>query len=112
MYGGGGDVVAHSSVLACHGSSPAMRRFCRERRTLMKKTTIETAIRYEPMVEMRFNVPQPRSAVYSAIRRGMPRMPRMCMGKKVRLNPISISQKWSRPSPSRSRKPVIFGNQK
>ena len=33
------------------------------------------------------------------------------MGKKVRLNPISISQKWSCPSRSSRRRPVTFGNQ-
>ena len=33
------------------------------------------------------------------------------MGKKVRLKLTSISQKWSLPSRSSSRRPSIFGHQ-
>ena len=41
----------------------------------------------------------------------MPLNPRMCMGKNVRLNPTSISQKWTFPSVSSSIRPDILGNQ-
>ncbi len=35
----------------------------------------------------------------------------MCIGKKVRLKPINISQKCSLPSPSSSIRPNILGHQ-
>ena len=35
----------------------------------------------------------------------------MCIGKKVALKPMNVSQKWSFPSRSLYIRPVIFGNQ-
>ncbi len=45
------------------------------------------------------------------MRRGIPRNPRMCIGKKVMLNPTNITQKLHFPSFSLSIRPVIFGSQ-
>jgi hypothetical protein len=44
-------------------------------------------------------------------RRGIPRRPEMCIGKKVTLKPMKISQKDSFPRPSRYIRPYIFGIQ-
>src|SRR3979409_176503 len=59
LYGGGGDVVAHSSVLPCHGSSPAISPPCQLRTTLMRNSRTENAIRKDEIVMIRLVVPQP-----------------------------------------------------
>jgi hypothetical protein len=45
------------------------------------------------------------------MRRGIPSIPRKCMGKKVRFIPISVSQKWALPMGSFISRPVILGYQ-
>ena len=45
------------------------------------------------------------------MRRCMPSTPRMCIGKKVRLKPMSINQKCQAPRLSLYRRPVTLGNQ-
>jgi hypothetical protein len=45
------------------------------------------------------------------MRRGIPATPRKCIGKKVTLKPIIISQKVQWPSVSFSIVPVNFGHQ-
>src|SRR5205823_2555130 len=59
LYGGGGEVVAHSSVQASHGSSPAGAP-CRSD-TRMFTTKISTAAIWTgtPSVVMRFHISQP-----------------------------------------------------
>ena len=68
-------------------------------------------IRKAPNVSTRFQVRKPVSIGYVAMRRCMPMTPRMCMGKKVRLKPMSISQKCQAPSVSLYSRPLILGNQ-
>ena len=65
------------------------------------------------IVEMRLRLAHraPSAAVYEAVRRGMPFMPRMCCTKKVMLKPMNWSQKWILPSRSSRKWPVIFGHQ-
>ena len=46
------------------------------------------------------------------MRLGIPRKPRMCIGKKARLNPMNIVQKLMWPHRSLRRRPTIFGYQK
>ena len=52
---GGGEVVYHSSVSASHGSFPARTPLRRTfvRQTLIRKTSVATAITNEPIEEMR-----------------------------------------------------------
>ena len=64
-----------------------------------------------PIVASRLSVSQPMPFGYVYVRRGWPSMPRKCIGKNVRLNPITISQKFTLPSRSSSSFPKIFGNQ-
>src|SRR2546421_3959186 len=56
LYGCGGDVVAHSSVSASHGSSPAGRPLFSTMlsKKLHRNTAVEIAIMYAPIVETRF----------------------------------------------------------
>jgi hypothetical protein len=61
LYGGGGEVVAHSSVLPSHGSSPAGLPLMNVATTLMRNGTMLTAIMKAPIVEMKF------SAVHSGL---------------------------------------------
>src|SRR5205807_1024186 len=93
LYAGGGELVAHSSVLPCQGSAGARR----PPRTLMAKLTtkIKTAIAITnaPMVAIRFQGAQSvRLGSQTAIRRGIPSRPRKCIGMKVTLNPTSCNQ--------------------
>ena len=41
----------------------------------------------------------------------MPCSPMMCMGAKVALKKMNVSQKWILPRRSSNIRPVIFGNQ-
>ena len=50
-------------------------------------------------------------SAYSATRRGMPWMPMMCIGPKVRLKKTNVNQKCHLPRRSSYIRPVIFGNQ-
>ena len=50
-------------------------------------------------------------SAYSATRRGIPWMPMMCMGPKVRLKKMNVIQKCHLPRRSSNIRPVIFGNQ-
>ena len=79
--------------------------------TLIMKMSIEVAIVNAPIVESRFQRSHPWPSEYVEMRRGMPRSPEMCIGKKVRLKPMSISQKWIWPKRSSSSLPVNFGSQ-
>ena len=49
-------MVAHSSVLACHGSSPAISPALQLETTLMMNSSTENAIRNDETVMMRFVV--------------------------------------------------------
>jgi hypothetical protein len=53
LFSGGGDGVSHSSVLAFHGSGPAIVPFLVERTTLMIVSSTPIAIRNAPIVEMK-----------------------------------------------------------
>src|SRR2546422_5718137 len=100
LCGGGGEVVNHSSVLASHGSGPARR----PRRTLQTAfpTVISTprASTNEPIVEARLYPCREPVAWYSNTRRGMPERPAECWGRKVRLKPITMTQKDTLPQNS------------
>src|SRR5439155_15184640 len=54
LYAGGGEVVAHSSVLACHGSADARRPPLTLIATLIRKSRMADAIMKAPMVAIRF----------------------------------------------------------
>src|SRR4029077_2086847 len=97
LYGGGGEVVAHSSVLACQGSSPATSPPLQLLTMLMMNRPTEMAIRNEEIVMIRFVVAH-ASLLYVAIRRAMPSRPSVCMIRKVPLNPINKVQKFHSPS--------------
>src|SRR4029077_2775164 len=110
LYGGGGDVVAHSSVFACHGSSPAISPPVQLRMTLIRKMPIEIAIRKEDTVMIMLVVAHAGFA-YVAMRRGMPSRPSVCMIRNVPLKPMNRVQKFHSPRFRLSILPVIFGNQ-
>src|ERR1700680_532389 len=110
LYGSGGEVVAHSSVFARHGSSPAISPPFQLRITLIRKMPIENAMRKEDTVMIMLVVAHAGLA-YVAMRRGMPSRPSVCMIRKVPLKPMKRVQKFHSPSVRLSRRPVIFGNQ-
>src|SRR5437588_12632977 len=110
LYGGGGDVVAHSSVLPCHGSLPAISPWFQLRTMLIRKISTEIAMRNDEMVMIRLVVAH-EALAYVAIRRGMPSRPSVCMMRKVPLKPMKVVQKCHSPSFLSSSLPVIFGNQ-
>src|SRR5207247_753841 len=83
--GGGGEDVAHSRVNASHGSSPATSPERRLRTRFAKKITIATARIAAPMVETRFNGPQPVLAAQAKTRRGIPTAPSPCCGRQARV---------------------------
>ena len=58
--GGGGEDVAHSSVLPCQGSAETVRGFRSVTKTLTKKTVIETAMTNAPTVATRLRKLHPR----------------------------------------------------
>ena len=64
-----------------------------------------------PMVDIWFQMSQPRSGSYVKIRRGMPNMPEICIGPNVTKKPINSSQNCHRASRSESIRPVTFGYQ-
>src|SRR6185312_15562062 len=65
LFSGGGDGVNHSSVLAFHGSGPAMAPALNERATLATLMRMPMASTHEPIVEIRLYVLQPELAEYS-----------------------------------------------
>src|SRR5437762_8818282 len=107
----GGDVVVHSSVPAYQGLFPAGAPVRLLAQTFHMKTTTDIAISTAPNVSSAFVLPQFMSSGYQYMRRGMPRMPRVCVGQNVRLKPKKNSQKCHFPSRSSNMRPVIFGNQ-
>src|SRR5258706_14927176 len=58
LCGDGGDVVAHSSVHASHGLSPAFSPRLRLQRMLPTKTSTDSAMTNAPTVDRRFRNPQ------------------------------------------------------
>src|SRR2546427_8442893 len=65
LWAGGGEEVAHSSVRASHGSSPAAWADDRDVRTTFRmKITIEAAIMKAPMVETMFQKFHPANGEY------------------------------------------------
>src|SRR5204862_4756306 len=59
LYGGGGEVVAHSSVFASHGSSPAGWPPRSDENTFQISGSIDRAIVKPPTVAARFSSFQP-----------------------------------------------------
>src|SRR5229473_3044959 len=110
LYGGGGEVVAPSRVLPCHGSSPAISPLRQLRMTLMKKSSTEKAMRNDDVVMIALVVAQAGLA-YVAMRRGIPSKPSVCMIKNVPLKPMNSVQKFHSPSVRLNKRPVILGNQ-
>src|SRR5215212_6660574 len=111
LWGGGGEVVAHSSVQARHGLGPAGSPLRRLDVTFQISTNRARPVKKTPMVEIRLSSPQPGRSGYVATRLGIPISPSMCCTKNVILKPIKLSQKFILPSRSLSMRPVIFGNQ-
>ena len=94
-------MVAHSRVLASHGSADARRPPRTLIATLIKKIRIAVAIMKAPMVAIKFQGAQStRLAFQIAIRRGIPSRPRKCIGMNVTLKPSSWIQNWILPSVS------------
>src|SRR6266436_1403950 len=62
LYSGGGELVAHSSVHASHGSLPAFRPLRSERMMLKTKTSNAAVWKTAPIVQMVLSPDQPRSA--------------------------------------------------
>src|SRR5215813_10354635 len=62
LWGGGGEVVAHSRVQASQGSAPAGSPRRSETMTFTTKIRMAMAWRGTPSVVMRFQISQPRSA--------------------------------------------------
>src|SRR5262249_29444861 len=62
LYSGGGDVVAHSSVQASHGSLPATWPWRSERTTFQMKSAIAADWNTTPTDATRFTLSQPRPA--------------------------------------------------
>src|SRR4029450_4566789 len=89
---GGGEVVAHSSVHAFQGLSPA--GFPRKRLFTKSHTNRidPAAMKNAPIVETMFIQVQPGKSGYVNVRRGIPANPSTCWIMKVRLKPITISQ--------------------
>ena len=84
----------------------------RLRKTLCMNSSIDTAEDESPHRGDRVpQVPPHARVVGMRSRRGIPSMPRKCIGKKVILNPMKVSQKWSLPRVSPSMRPVILGHQ-
>src|ERR1700682_1707389 len=110
LYGGGGDEVAHSSVLPRQGSSPAISPPFQLRTTLIRNSSTEKAMRKDETVMIMFVVAHAGLA-YVAMRRGIPSSPSVCMIKKVPLKPMKRVQKFHSPRVRLSILPVIFGNQ-
>src|SRR5712692_4506807 len=110
LYGGGGEVVAHSRVFARHGSLPATSPWFQLRTMLMRKRSTENAIKNDDAVMIRL-VAAHAPLLYVAMRRGMPSRPSVCMIRKVPLKPMNRVQKFHSPSVLFKSRPVIFGNQ-
>ncbi len=108
---GGGELVNHSSVLAFHGSGPAIAPSFRLRATLTIVTSTPAPRMNEPIVEIRLYSARWPTLSYSYTRRGIPSRPITCWIRNVTRKPTNISQKLSLPRPSLSIRPVIFGNQ-
>src|SRR5947209_637400 len=97
LYGGGGDVVAHSRVLPSQGSSPATSPWFQLWTTLIRKMRTASAIKNEERVMIMF-VSAHASLEYVQMRRGMPSRPSVCMIRNVPLKPMKVSQKCHSPS--------------
>src|SRR6266536_6204220 len=62
LYGGGGEVVSHSSVSASHGFASARTPALRLRKKFTANTAIPHTMITAPIVEMRFSVSHPIAA--------------------------------------------------
>src|SRR4051812_5495319 len=107
----GGEGIAHSRLGAFHGLAGAGA----PRSTLLTMTSTHTSTDNPkipaPTVESWFQIVTLSAAEYVQVRRGIPYIPDMCIGKNVRLKPIMVSQKCHLPSVSLGIRPVTFGNQ-
>src|SRR5438034_9798122 len=108
---GGGEVMDHSRVRPSQGSPSAGVPDRVVLTTFARNTRRDAPIKKAPIVASRFHRFQPRSGAYVYTRRGIPRRPKMCMGKNATLKPISVNQKWILPSRSSSILPKTFGHQ-
>src|SRR5687768_6099815 len=112
LCSGGGEGVNHSSVLPRHGSGPAGRPRRTAQITLTTVRSTPAPSTNEPMVDTTLYPSSDGDASeYSAMRRGIPESPAECCGRNATLNPMTVIQNESLPSPSDIRRPDIFGNQ-
>ena len=95
---------------ASHGSSGASSPRRAVKITFTRNTSTDNAMTNAPIVAIRLSASQPMPLGYVYVRRG-PSKPRKCIGKNVRLKPMTISQKLSLPSVSSSILPKTFGYQ-
>src|SRR5260370_10865131 len=109
---GCGDGVCRWGVWASDGSLPAGGPLRHEARMFHSNNNTEKPIMNAPTVSNTFNGRKPVSMGYLEMRRTMPDTPRMCIGKKVMLKPMVISQKCQAARLSLYSRPVTFGNQK
>src|ERR1700735_1087509 len=72
LWGLGGDVVAHSSVHASHGLSPATAPFRRLLTMLATKRSVDSAMMNAPTVDAMLSAPHPGRSGYVKTRRGIP----------------------------------------
>ena len=82
LCGGGGEVVAHSSVWAPHGLSPAGTGCRHETHRFQKNGSTEMARMYAPAVDSRLRNVTCRLDWYVATHLGMPRRPISCWGRR------------------------------
>src|SRR5262249_43318374 len=92
LYSGGGDDVDHSRVRASHGSLGGTGPRIVVKMTFTRYVNTARAMMNAPIVATRLSVSQPIPFGYVYVRRGSPSKPRKCIGKNVRLNPMTISQ--------------------
>src|SRR2546427_11998941 len=92
LYGGGGEVAAHSKGLPRHGSLPAISPWPQLWTTLIRSTRIENAMRNDEMVMITFVVAHAGLA-YVQMRRGMRSRPPGCTRQKVPFEPTNPTQK-------------------
>jgi len=83
--------------------------FVKAKATIIKNNTVPKRFIYEPYEDIAF---QPANASgKSGIRRGIPAIPKKCIGPNVTLAPTKVVQKCILPNVSEYETPIIFSNQ-
>ncbi|MNV91226.1 hypothetical protein D3C71_1857030 [compost metagenome] len=101
--------LVHSNVPAFQGLRLRSMVSGFGRKISITKVMTPAAKTKAPIVEIMLNRSQPTSSGYVKTRRGMPRNPEKCIGKKPTLKPTNISQKAVLPQVAESFFPVTKG---